>query len=127
MRNRGHDVHIVCGKSLPVLATYEVMDGIHVHRTAWFGRSRVGWFLYEGWPVFKLLAVAKGADIMSPGIVEADPGIRVGDLVVVTDQVHNKPLAVGRALVNGDEMVGNKGKAIKSIHYVGDRIWNLEL
>jgi PUA domain protein len=71
--------------------------------------------------------VAKGADIMSPGIVEADPEIHIGDLVIITDQMHNKPLAVGRALVNGDQMAGNKGKAIKSIHYVGDRIWNLEL
>ena len=71
--------------------------------------------------------VAKGADIMCPGIVEADPGIRTGDLVVITDQMHNKPLAVGRALINGDQMVGTKGKAVKSIHYIGDRIWNLEL
>lgn len=71
--------------------------------------------------------VAKGADIMCPGIVEADPAIRTGDLVVVTDQMHNKPLAVGRALIDGDQMVGTKGKAVKSIHYIGDRIWNLEL
>jgi L-malate glycosyltransferase len=64
LRDRGHEVHIVCGKSLPDLATYELMDGIHVHRTAWFGRNPVGWFLYEGWSAFKLLAVAKGADIV---------------------------------------------------------------
>lgn len=71
--------------------------------------------------------VAKGADIMSPGIVDADTSIRKGELVVICDEVHNKPLAVGRALVNADQMMGNRGKAIKSIHYVGDRIWNLEL
>lgn len=71
--------------------------------------------------------VAKGADIMSPGIVNVDNGIRKGDLVIICDEMHDKPLAVGRALVNADEMTGNRGKAIKSIHYVGDRIWNLEL
>ena len=71
--------------------------------------------------------VAKGADIMSPGIIDADAGIRKGDLVVVCDEVHGKPLAIGRALVNADAMMGNRGKAVKSIHYVGDRIWNLEL
>jgi len=71
--------------------------------------------------------VAKGADIMSPGIVDVDTGIRRGDLVVICDEVHGKPLAIGRALVNADAMMGNRGKAVKSIHYVGDRIWNLEL
>ncbi len=70
--------------------------------------------------------VAKGADIMSPGIVAVDPDVRTGDLVVVCDEVHGKPLAVGRALVDADAMMGNRGKAVKSIHYVGDRIWNLE-
>jgi glycosyltransferase involved in cell wall biosynthesis len=64
LRDRGHDVHVVCGKSLPGLATYEVLDGIHIHRTAWFGRNPVGWFLYTGWSVFKLLNVARGADIV---------------------------------------------------------------
>jgi len=64
LRDRGHEVHVVCGKSLPGLASYELMDGIHVHRTAWFGRNPVGWFLYEGWSVFKLLGVARGADII---------------------------------------------------------------
>jgi PUA domain protein len=24
-------------------------------------------------------------------------------------------------------MMGNRGKAVKSIHYIGDRIWKLEL
>lgn len=70
--------------------------------------------------------VAKGADIMSPGIIDADTTIRRGELVVICDEVHGKALAIGRALVNADAMMGNRGKAIKSIHYVGDRIWNLE-
>jgi glycosyltransferase involved in cell wall biosynthesis len=64
LRDRGHDIHVVCGKSLPGLSSYEVLDGIHVHRTAWFGRNPVGWFLYTGWSVFKLLAAARGADIV---------------------------------------------------------------
>jgi PUA domain protein len=71
--------------------------------------------------------VAKGADIMSPGIVDVDTTIRRNDLVVICDEVHGKPLAIGRALVNADAMMGNRGKAVKSIHYVGDRIWKLEV
>jgi len=65
LRDRGHDVHIVCGKSLPGLATYELMDGIHVHRAAWFGRNPVGWFIYTGWSVFKLLSVVHGESFPS--------------------------------------------------------------
>lgn len=70
--------------------------------------------------------VSKGADVMSPGIVDADPDIREGDLVIVVDEVHGKALAVGRALTNAEGMMGEKGKAVKSIHHVGDRIWKLD-
>ena len=66
--------------------------------------------------------VVNGADVMKPGIVSADPEIAVGDLVVVVEERHNKPLAIGRALVAGTEMKG-EGKAVKSLHHVGDAIW----
>jgi PUA-domain protein len=70
--------------------------------------------------------IINGADIMAPGIVDADPNIREGDLVIVVEQAHGKALAIGRALMTGKDMVGGKGKAVKSIHYVGDEIWKLE-
>ncbi|MTK64680.1 MAG: DUF1947 domain-containing protein [Methanobacterium sp.] len=70
--------------------------------------------------------VIKGADIMSPGITDADPNIVEGDLVVIVDETHHKPLATGRSLLSGPEMVdNNEGKAIKNIHHVGDEIWDL--
>jgi PUA domain protein len=72
--------------------------------------------------------VAGGADVMSPGIVEADPDIKEGDVVVVIEETHRKPLSIGRALITGKEMVENQqGKAVKTLHYVGDKIWNLEV
>ena len=72
--------------------------------------------------------VAKGADIMSPGITEADPEVKEGDLVIIIEETHRKPLATGRALIYGPEMVeNNEGKAIKTIHFIGDKIWNLEI
>lgn len=72
--------------------------------------------------------VAKGADIMSPGITEADPDIKEGDLVIIIEETHRKPLAVGKSLITGPEMVKNsEGKAIKTIHYIGDTVWNLEV
>ena len=67
--------------------------------------------------------VVNGADIMKPGIVSADPEIAVGDLVVIIEERHKKPLAIGQALVAGTDMKV-EGKAIKSLHHVGDAIWN---
>ena len=67
--------------------------------------------------------VANGADIMAPGIVEADPAVKEGDFVWIRDERNKQPLAIGRALVPGSAMVRGKGKAVKSIHYLGDKLW----
>ncbi|HWR25514.1 MAG TPA: RNA-binding protein [Methanosarcina sp.] len=72
--------------------------------------------------------VSNGADIMAPGIVEADPEIKEGDLVIIVEETHRKALAIGKALMNGPQMVeADSGKAIKSIIHVGDKLWNMEL
>jgi len=60
----GHDVRILCGHSLPGLADHEVIGGVEVYRTAWFGRNPVGWFLYTGFSTFKLLSLTRNADIV---------------------------------------------------------------
>lgn len=67
----------------------------------------------------------KGADLMRPGIVSADPNIKQGDLVVILDQVHRKPIAIGRALVDGNQLMGPKGKVVQNLHYIGDKLWKL--
>ena len=67
--------------------------------------------------------VSNGADVMRPGIVEADEGIEEGDLVVIVEETHGKALAIGRALVDGGEMVGEQGKVVESIHHVGDELY----
>ncbi|MGB9979620.1 DUF1947 domain-containing protein [Methanobacterium sp.] len=72
--------------------------------------------------------VAKGADVMSPGIVESDSDIQEGDFVIIVDETHRKPLAIGKALISGEEMVEkNEGKAVSAIHYIGDKLWNLTI
>ncbi len=71
--------------------------------------------------------VINGADIMCPGIVDADPDIIEGDPVIVIEEAHNKALAIGTAMMPGADMKGNKGKAVRSIHYVGDKLWNLDI
>jgi len=69
--------------------------------------------------------VSSGADVMAPGIVDADVNIKKDDQVWICDEKYHKPLAVGIALINGGEMIKHeKGKAIKVIHHVGDKIWN---
>jgi PUA domain protein len=71
--------------------------------------------------------VVKGADIMAPGIVDADKDIKPGDFVWVRDVKNLRALAIGEALVSGEEMLQRKpGKAIKSIHYVGDKLWKYD-
>lgn len=67
--------------------------------------------------------VANGADIMAPGIVEADPALKEGDWCWIRDERNKQPLAVGKALVPGTAMVRGKGKAVKSIHHLGDKLW----
>lgn len=71
--------------------------------------------------------VSNGADIMAPGVVAADPDIKKGDFVIIVEETHQKPLAIGKALMEGLEMVeATSGKAIKSITHVGDKLWNME-
>jgi PUA domain protein len=68
--------------------------------------------------------IRNGADVMSPGIVDADDSIKPDDLVVVIDERHKKPLGIGIALISGLEMVrARKGKAVQIAHHVGDKIW----
>jgi predicted RNA-binding protein (TIGR00451 family) len=53
--------------------------------------------------------------------------IEPGDIVWVRDEKNRKPLAVGQALITGAEMAAKKpGKAIKSMLFVGDKLWKLE-
>ena len=70
--------------------------------------------------------LTNGADIMTPGIVNADTKINQGDLVWIADETHWKPLGVGEALINGEDMIQKtKGKAIKNIHHIGDKLWQI--
>lgn len=71
--------------------------------------------------------VVNGADVMCPGIVSADDNIEVGDPVIIIEENHSKPLAIGTALIPGVQMQASSGKAIKSVHYVGDKLWNLDI
>ena len=69
--------------------------------------------------------VVSGANVMAPGIIDADRGIKKGDIVWVRNE-EGTALALGYALMDGEEMVAeNKGKAIESVHHIGDELWEL--
>lgn len=68
--------------------------------------------------------ICEGADVMAPGIVDADRSIQKDDIVWVRDQAHKRPLAVGIALMNGLEMKASEsGKAARIVHHIGDKLW----
>jgi len=68
---------------------------------------------------------AKGVDMMRPGITEFDEEIEKNEFIVIVDETHKKPIAIGLTLFSGQEIKDMKtGKIVKNIHYVGDNIWN---
>jgi len=69
--------------------------------------------------------VCKGANIMAPGIRKITGQFQKGDIVIITDEKHNKPIALGEALQDTEQAKNTKqGAIIKNIHYVGDKTWN---
>jgi PUA domain protein len=70
--------------------------------------------------------VCNGANVMAPGVLYAEGQFRKGELVLVVDEKHRKPLAVGETLYDAEEMKNVKhGVVVKNIHYVGDHVWEL--
>jgi PUA domain protein len=69
--------------------------------------------------------VCNGADVMAPGIVRYEGTFGKGDLIVVVDVTHGKPLALGETMLTSEEAKATKkGPVIKSRHYVSDKVWN---
>ncbi|NWG10636.1 DUF1947 domain-containing protein [Candidatus Bathyarchaeota archaeon] len=71
-----------------------------------------------------VLHVCNGANIMAPGIVRFEGAFRKGDFVIIADEKHGKPLAIGEIIYDIDEAKKVKHGAIaNNIHFVGDRTW----
>jgi PUA domain protein len=70
--------------------------------------------------------VCNGADIMAPGIVDVKGDFKQDGFVVVVDEKYQKPLAIGVALYDSEDLKGMKhGKTIENVHFVGDDLWQL--
>ncbi|MEM1573750.1 MAG: DUF1947 domain-containing protein [Candidatus Methanomethylicaceae archaeon] len=69
--------------------------------------------------------IVNGADVMAPGIRNIND-VNLEEIVVVIDEKHGKPIAIGKMIMNSKEILEKrKGKAIKNLHYVGDYLWKL--
>jgi PUA-domain protein len=69
--------------------------------------------------------VCNGADIMAPGIVRVEGEFSKDDLVIVVDEKHGKPIAVGESLHDSASVSNAKqGAVVKNVHFVSDKIWN---
>ena len=68
--------------------------------------------------------LCNGADVMRPGITAFKGSFKKGDIVVVQEEKHHKYIAVGLALLDSTEASKvEKGAVVKSLHYVGDKVW----
>lgn len=68
--------------------------------------------------------VVNGADVMRPGINDAE-AFEKGAYVVVVDETVGKPIAVCRALYESQELLAiSQGRVLENLHHVGDRFWN---
>ncbi len=63
--------------------------------------------------------IAKGANLMGPGIVKHDSPQK-GELVSIVDEKNQKQLAIGIVITDG---IQPQGKTITVLHYAGDRYW----
>ena len=68
--------------------------------------------------------VTNAADVMRPGITHIEPSIKKGDIVVIVDENHDRALAIGKAMLNADQMQETKtGKVVKNLHTIQDNVW----
>lgn len=114
-----NDLNVISVDDEPLILEYEGRYYFTVYGVLKLRPRRYRVVVDEGAMKF----IIRGADIMKPGIVEADEEIRAGDFVYVVVEKKLTPLAVGIALLDGKEMMGGKGKAVKNIHHLNDRVW----
>ena len=70
--------------------------------------------------------ICNGAHVMAPGIVRIEGDFQEKGFLVILDERHEKPLAIGVALLDSQAAKTLKhGKVAKNVHFVGDKLWNL--
>jgi PUA domain protein len=68
--------------------------------------------------------ICNGAHLMAPGITEFAGSFEEDDILVIDEERHNKPLAIGRSLLRSHQLENiNSGKVALNLHYVSDPVW----
>lgn len=71
--------------------------------------------------------ILNGADVFRPGIIELSNDIKKGDIVVILSE-DDYLLAIGISEYDYEEIIKmEKGKIIKNIHYINDKIFRKTL
>lgn len=69
--------------------------------------------------------ICKGADLMAPGVLSIKGQFNQNELLLIIDERHGKPLAIGLSIFDSEEMKKvNRGKIAKNLHFVGDKLWD---
>jgi PUA domain protein len=70
--------------------------------------------------------LCNGADVMAPGVQKVADDFSKDGLVLIVDEKYGKVIAIGEALFNSNEIIKmNQGKIIRTLHYVGDDIYEV--
>ena len=70
--------------------------------------------------------VCNGANIMAPGIKRFEGQFAENDIVIIVDERHGKPIAIGEILYDADKAKNvSQGTVVKNLYYVGDKTWNI--
>lgn len=68
--------------------------------------------------------ICNGAHLMAPGITEFTEPFEEGDILVINEERHNKPLAIGQSLLPSHQLGSiTTGRVALNLHYVSDPIW----
>jgi PUA-domain protein len=70
--------------------------------------------------------VCNGANVMAPGIRRFEGQFAENDIVIVVDEKHSRPIAIGKILYGADKVRNvSQGTIVRNLYYVGDKTWNL--
>jgi PUA domain protein len=70
--------------------------------------------------------VCNGANVMAPGIRRFEGQFDENDIVIVVDEKHCRPIAIGQILYDAEKVKGvSQGTVVRNVYYVGDKTWNL--
>ena len=124
--------NLLLGDRIPLVMTIDRPEDLGDVESVIFPtlRGLLRWNLEVGWCAVDRGAIPflmNGADCMAAGVHMVDPDIKRGDLIWIRDEEHGKPIAMGWSLLDAEEMkTSTKGKALRTIHWIGDDLWEIE-